>query len=420
MKKIFLLLFITTLFYSCSKDADDTPSEFQDFTVILNVDPNHRFSQYHIGTHAFLSDESGTILDSGELIMGETTTLSFSGNPSMHYDLSYMRYDNVIPLSFETYSLVTYTNIEQGTYNLGPSPVFENTDDEIYIYLTHTGYPCEVVVSPAGRGTFGPENGGYYNWQANLVGSPTSDFYMAFKSPNDQLNRYLWLEDVAEGSVFNIDYTTLPEIQNVVNTQIPSNDYSYFSVAGLKNDDVNNIHHTIALGNFAGGNSSLLTSAPSNVFDTYLFNANFSNNNITYSKQLLTTTIPELINTPALDFTVNNPSPQNFNMSITGEATIYGVIYRGGNTDESVLFSHSIYGEVAPEVSFSKEILRKNIQLNYPDLVGFETLPLGSVSLTYNSLLNSYEEVLKYYIARKQYEISEVNGFLETISKQFD
>lgn len=420
MKKMFLLIALATLISSCSKDADDTDAGLQDFTVILNVDPNHRFSQNHVSTRAFLSDENGTILASGQLLKGETTTLSFSGDPSKNYDLSYMRYDNVIQLNFETYSLVTYTNIEQGTYDLGPSRLFENTNDEIYIYLTNTGYPCESIVSPAGRGSFGPENGGYYNWQANLEGSPTSDFYMAFKSPNDQFDRYLWLEDVAEGSVFNIDYNTLPEIPNTVNTQIPSNDYSYFSVLGLKNNDVHNIHHNVALGNFAGGNSSLPISVPPNVFDNYLFNVNYSIGNISYSKQSLATAIPEIIKTPELNFTVNNPSPQNFNMNITGEATIYGVTYRVGNADETLFLSHSIYGEAVQEVSFSKENLRKNIQQTYPDLVVFETIPLGTVSLTYHSVLNSYEEILKTYISRKGYEVSEINGFYDQISKQFD
>lgn len=420
MKRIFFLLTFQVIFFSCSKDADDTDNELQDFTVTLNVDANHRFSRFHESIFAFLSDENGTILDSGELRLGETTTLSFSGATSVQYDLSYMRYDNIVDLGIKTYTLVTFTNIEQGTYDIGPTPLLENTNDEIYIYLTNTGYPCEVVASPAGRGTFGPENGGYYNWQANLEGSPTSDFYMAFKSPNDQFNRYLWLEDVDEGSVFNIDYNSLPAITNTVNTQIPSNDYSNFSVEGLSNDDENNIRHSIALGNFAGGNPSLSTSVPSNVFDYFLFNVHFKNDNTGYSKQLRTTTIPGEINTPTLNFAVNNPSSQNFNMTTTGDATIYDVIYRAGNIDETLFFSHTIYGEVLPEVTFSKQVLRQNVQQAYPVLVEFQTLPLGDVTLTYYSQTNSYTDILKYKIQGDYYEIPATNGFIDRISKQFD
>src|SRR5690606_37130106 len=157
--------------------------------------------------------------------------------------------------------------------------------------------------------------------------------------PIDQFERYFWQRDISEGSVFNIDYNSLPAITNIINTQIPSNDYSYFSVEGLRNDDENNIHHPIALGNFAGGNTSLSTSAPSNVFDDFLFSVHFRNDNTGYSKQLRTTSIPEQINAPTLNFTVNNQSQQNFNMATTGQATIYDVTYRAGNTDETLFYS---------------------------------------------------------------------------------
>src|SRR5690606_9377519 len=163
----------------------------------------------------------------------------------------------------------------------------------------------------------------------------------------------------------------------------------------------------------------LSTSAPSNVFDDFLFSVHFRNDNTGYSKQLRTTSIPEQINAPTLNFTVNNQSQQNFNMATTGEATIYDVTYRAGNTDETLFYSHSIYGEVLPEVIFSKENLRLNIQQAYPDLVEFVTLPLGDVNLTYYSQ-NSYIDILKYKIQGDYYEIPETNGFIDAISKQFD
>lgn len=420
MKKICFLLVLLATLYSCSKDSDDRDSGLQDFTIILNVDTNHNFGRFNESTRAFLSDENGTILDSDDLKIGQSTTLSFSGDPSMHYDLSYMVYNNITDLGIKSYSLVTFTNIEAGTYNIGPSLSIENSQDEISLKLNNTGYPFEVKSSLSWQGGGAPENGGYFNFSSNLAVSPTSDFYASFKSPNDQFDRYYWGESIPEGSVFNIDYTTLPEITNIVNTQIPSNNFSYFSVEGLKNNDVNTIHHSIAYGNFAGGNTSLSTSVPPNIFDNYIFNVHYNTNYIGYSKQMLTTTIPEEINTPTLDFTVNNPSPQNFNMSTTGEATVYTVTFRAENIDETVFLGQSIYGEVTPEISFSKENLRMNIQQTYQDLSGFETLSLGSAALFYYSLTNSYKDILKYEIEGKRYEIPAVNGFIDGFSKQFD
>jgi hypothetical protein len=331
-----------------------------------------------------------------------------------------MRYD-ITDLGREVYSLVTFTNIEAGTYYIeGPSTFYENSNDEITLKLYNTGYPFEVTSGLNWEGAGGPENGGYFNFSSNLVVSPTSDFYASFKSPNDQFDRYYWGEDILEGSVFNIDYGTLPEITNIVNTQIPSNNFFYFSVEGLRNNDVNNIRHSIAYENSSEGNTSLSTSVPPNIFDNYLFNVYYNTNNIGYSKEMFTSTIPDQINTPTINLTINNPSPQNFNMSTTGEATIYNVTFRAENSDDTVFFVQKIYGEVTPEVSFSKENLRMNIQQSYQGLSWLETISLGSAGLVYYSLTNSYKDILKNEIKGKRYKIPAVNGFIDSFSKQFN
>jgi len=415
MKKIFFLLVLSLILFSCSKNAD----EIQDFTVHLNVDRFNNFGNDNISIRAFLSDENGTILANGELKKGQLTTLSFSKDPSAHFDLSYMRYDVNTDLGTELYSLVTFTDIEAGTYYLSTSSFYGNSYDEISLKLNNTGYPLEVISTPSWEGDSGQQNGGYFNFNSNLVGSPTSDFYASFKSPNDQFVRYYWGESIPQGSVFNIDYTTLPEITNPINTQVPSSNFSYFSVEGIKNNDVNNIHHSIAYGNFAEGNTSISTSVPPNIFDKYLFNLNYSTNNIWYSKKLLTNTIPEEINIPEFDFTINNPSPQKFNMSTTGEATIYKIGFKSENNNGRDFLFHSVYGEVAPEVSFSKENLRINILQTYQELTGFETSTLDTAALVYYSLTNAYKDILKYEITGKRYEIPAINGFIDGYSKRF-
>ncbi len=418
MKKICFLLVLSLIFFSCSKDEDE--DQTQNFTVHLNVDRFYQCGNDNESVRAFLSDENGTILDSGDLKKGQLTTLSFSKDASVHFDLSYMRYD-ITDLGREVYSLVTFTNIEAGTYYIeGPSTFYESSNDEITLKLYNTGYPFEVTSRLNWEGAGGPENGGYFNFSSNLVVSPTSDFYASFKSPNDQFDRYYWGEDIPEGSVFNIDYGTLPEITNIVNTQIPSNNFFYFSVEGLRNNDVNNIHHSIAYENSSEGNTSLSTSVPPNIFDNYLFNVYYNTNNLGYSKKMFTNTIPEQINTPTINLTINNPSPQNFNMSTTGEATIYNVTFRAENIDDTVFFVQKIYGEVTPEVSFSKENLRMNIQQSYQGLSWLETISLGSAGLVYYSLTNSYKDILKNEIKGKRYEIPAVNGFIDSFSKQFN
>ncbi|AFL81918.1 hypothetical protein Aeqsu_2460 [Aequorivita sublithincola DSM 14238] len=419
MKKIFLLLVLSAVMFSCSKDADDTDSGLQDFTVTINVDPDYHFSKFTKSLTAFLSDQNGTIVASGELQTGQTVTLKFAGAPSAIYDLSYMKYDFLDFVGEDYFSLTTFSAIEQGNYTICARPIIENSNDEIYINIENTGYPCLVTSSTSSSGTYGPENGGYYNFRSNLQDSPKSDFYVSFKSPNDQFDRYFWQRDIPEGTTFNLDYNTLPEVKNIVSVQSPSNTIFNYALEGLPTGQTKNTFQPIREGNYPGGIASLSIPVPTNIFDSYLFRISFGNDNFQYFKDIHSATIPTFTQEPNLSFMVNNESASTFNMTINGDAAMYNVIFRGSDATETVFMSHAIYGEVASEVTFSKENLRINIQQSYPKLSNFETLLLGTVSLTNYSTLSSYKDILKYRIQGKAYEIP-INGLYEGVSKQFD
>ncbi len=420
MKKVLLLLVFSVIVYGCSKDVAEPDPELQDFIVTLNVDPNYRLGEFVESFRAFLSDQDGTILDSAELQVGQASVLSHSGDPSAIYDLSYVRHHNLDLLSGEQfYTLITYTHIDQGEYHLGPSKIIESSNDDIFINLENTGYPCEVTSGTVGIGSFGPDNGGFYKFRGNMAGTPTSDFYISFKSPNDQFERYFWEEDIPEGTVFNGNYNELPEIQNSVNIETSPFKIYNLSLDGLISGDAQNIHHGMRLGNYPEGRTSLSIPMPSDVFDNYLLRLNFGNDDFQYFKNLNTTTIPPIVSAPELGFAVSDPSQSNFRMTTRGNAVIYQVIYRESNPGETVSVSHSINGEVTPEVVFSKENLRMNIQHTYPGLTGFETLHLGSISLMDYSAISSYQDILKYRIEQEAYEIPD-GGFIQGVSKQFD
>lgn len=179
----------------------------------------------------------------------------------------------------------------------------------------------------------------------------------------------------------------MPEIENIVTVQSPSNNIYNYVFEGLVNGQTNNIYHPIREENYPSGMTSLSIPVPTNIFDSYLFRISFGNDNFQYFKDIHATTIPTSIATPEISFVVNDPSASNFNMTTKGDATLYNVIFRGSNSSETVFMSHSIYGEVAPKITFSKENLRINIQQSYPKLIDFETLPLGVVLLSrYNTL----------------------------------
>ncbi|MCB0467953.1 MAG: hypothetical protein KDC64_07060 [Aequorivita sp.] len=417
MKKSLLYLFLIGLVLGCSKDADNPDQPEQDFTVILDVDQDHSFGRHTVSASAFLSNQNGDILVSGELHSGQTTILTANVDPSLFYDLTYVIHDNNEDLNESTYRLVTFSAVQQGSYTLGPTEELENSYDEIFLNFANTGYPCEIVASNSGRGTFGPQNGGYLNWQSNLVDSPTSNFYMALKSPNDLFGRYIWLEDVAEGSSFNLDYMALPQIQDTLRIDIPDNENIGFQLCGMVGSSQN--QHPLAYGNLVNGASSLFVAVPQDIFNQYVLELQYRNGNDTNFFTSKTSAIPSVVQPSELNILVNDPSPQNFKMQLEGDGILYNVIFGNANASGTLFVFHSIYGQAASEVTFSKENLRLNIQQQYPDLSQMETVLAERASISSYSELNGYNDILNYLISREDYGGSNMNGSIEVLTKEF-
>lgn len=418
MKYSFYFL-LSVFLIGCSNNSDDATPETQEFTITINVDPSH-YGGFFMSAKAFISDENGEIITDGELLPGQSTTLNAITDPSQSYDLSIMLYRYLDFVDEKFYGITTFTDIEPGTFELGAGPISEDSADEIYINLTNAGYPCEITSGTTGHAPFGPENGGFVNYRGNLVGSPSSDFYISFKSPNDQFGRYFWEEDIMEGTIFNIDYPSLPEIQSIIDIQLPSNNHATFKLQGLVNNDPDNIHHSIAQGNYIDGMNALSVPVPVGVFDYYLFATTFGTDDSGYSKILFTANIPDEITTPSLGFTVIDQSLGNFNMETEGEAILYSAIFRTSTTNPAISIAHSVYGPVSPTVSFSKENLWLNIRAYYPDLSSFSTLPLGNVSIRNHSEISSYHDISKKIIERKTIEPTQPEEYMESYSQEFD
>jgi hypothetical protein len=106
-------------------------------------------------------------------------------------------------------------------------------------------------------------------------------------------------------------------------------------------------------------------------------------------------------------------------MNLVGDGILYKVSFTNINASGSIFVGHFIYGEAAPEVSFSKENLRLNVQAEYPDLSQFATVVLRDAAVTRYSALNSYNDILMYQIERERFKVSDINGFVEEITKDF-
>ncbi|MCB0453014.1 MAG: hypothetical protein KDC94_09040, partial [Aequorivita sp.] len=198
---------------------------------------------------------------------------------------------------------------------------------------------------------------------------------------------------------------------------IPDNENIGFQLCGMVGSSQN--QHPLAYGNLVNGASTLFVAVPQDIFNQYVLELQYRNGNDTNFFTSKTSAIPSVVQPSELNILVNDPSPQNFKMQLEGDGILYNVIFGNANASGTLFVFHSIYGQAASEVTFSKENLRLNIQQQYPDLSQMETVLAERASISSYSELNGYNDILNYLISREDYGGSNMNGSIEVLTKEF-
>ncbi|RMA64864.1 hypothetical protein [Ulvibacter antarcticus] len=418
MKKSIPLLFLAVFLVQCSKDKDDVHEQLQDFTLTLNYEAGHEIGDTeHVQARAFLSDQSGNIVNEAEINVGPPTVLNAQIDPSEILDLTIV-YEVLASGDVKFIDLLTYKDVVQETYNL-EKRVHDFTNDGFYLNMTNTGSSCDWENIPPGAFECGTENGGYLNYRSNLPVSPISDYFISFKRLGDSVFKYFWQEDVQEGSVFNVDYSTLPEISNLESITLPDNDGGSFILNGFLDTSLHDITQQISYQFSNTSIGTLTVPVPLNLFDMYKIRMRYSLGDYSYTKTENRVDIPSSLEAPSFDFAVVNPNLDQFSMTTTGVADWYLASTFYSSNANGLHSTHLIYGEAAPEITFSIENLRLNIQSFFPNLALVPSYPLDAISLFNYSSINAYEDILRYKIERKSYVPSSVNEYSEGVTRDY-
>lgn len=397
MKRIILLLLVSIILIQCSKGGDDQELNEEQgtetFLFSINVIGN-LFKETTTG-HLYLSDANGDIIVDGALINNQETYLSAVFDINDVYDATLIY--KVLTQGQTYYLTSTYEDVNPNTYNINEIEGLNPNQDRINLDLSNTGFPLEVISHSGSYISDGnPDNGGTFNFDSLLPASP-GDYYAAFKSPDDNLPRYFWMENVNGNTNLNIDFTSLPFVNTSIITQFPTNESLSVNVHGFKNDDNNNIHHTVHFKGYQNGSNSDITLVPDNLFDYYGFHSNFNINNTTYYYSKKSQDIIQNISLPNFDLTINTNSINNFSMNTSGNYDVFNVIYSLSNIDDYVFVQYYIYGKSSSVVSFSKSNLFNQIFSEIPE-VSIDDLLFHSASIESNSNFNNYDNYLIHSI----------------------
>ncbi|MCW5519601.1 hypothetical protein J1N09_07115 [Aureitalea sp. L0-47] len=396
MKKLLYLSLLAVLILQCSEDEtpnpgpDPDPDPVNTATYLLSLDENF-LDEVASGT-LYISNSQGEIIGQAPLANSQQASVEIDFDPNEEYDATvYVELNNT---TINLYQLFTYINVPPGSYT-APGLINSGVNiPTITINVTNIGGSLTVLNSSTSTNV-SINGAGDYVITGNMLTAP-GDYYVSVQKSGEQFPRYIWIENVPGNSTVDVDFNSLPLLDNTTDVAVPANTSSSFSVYGILNDDlsgVNQILHCVQKdANNNGTASSYEAYLPQNVFDKYRYDIGYglSNDGVAYRYSTISAATPSSIPSVNLGFTLNNGSISNFSMATQGNYDHFQVRFDFQNIPQGVVVFHTFYGAASQNINFSKANLFDNIFANQSNI---SSGMFGS-SLTYS--LKNYSQFNGY------------------------
>lgn len=405
MKKLTLLVF-AILFISCSDDAmetispeiviDDVVDEDDDLSeedvelLTINIQIEDGFLNGFDMGNVYLSNDLGEIIEEKEIVINSTISIEIEKLPNVKYDLTIKKEStNYIDID-------TFTNISSSDYLLKSKRIFQNSED-INVTMNNTGFPWEKINSGTGVFSLNAMNGGSVEWNTNL-NLFQGTLYLVGLSPNEIQPRYLFAQDVLSGSNFEVDYLTLPFVENSVQIEFPSGaDYTKINLKGFKT--YNNLREMKNVDDTELSNDTYFF--PNNIFDNYELNALLIFNGESQRQFEITNYgIPtsESFELPSFEASLISSQLSDFELKTNSEYDFSTVTYSFFNLDISLQVSYEIHSDATNQLTFSKNVLIDNILNSTENISSSELKYISVVLLRNNELSGNYNEGIEAVI----------------------
>ncbi|WP_143473295.1 hypothetical protein [Flavilitoribacter nigricans] len=270
-RSILALLVLITCTHCVQKDPVSTGPEV---LLSINVPEDYHRTQegYADRSFAYITDETGTVIDAGELLDG--TLLKLSGNYDhanrpMHAHIVRVYYRFQGSHRSERYTVDSYSDIEPDTWDLERRPLPNR--QELNLKFINTGGEIEQNEHFVDSNTYGSgsesdgDNGTYF--RTILVDEFPEDVYIAFKRKNESGVRYFW-QRVSGPESQEINSLDLPLIEKPVSISVPPAAGGYVAAYGYKADAPAQ-EKEVFYHHLEGGANSVSPFVPAGVFDYF-------------------------------------------------------------------------------------------------------------------------------------------------------
>jgi hypothetical protein len=419
MKK--LLVFCLTLFFiSCSSDSTEPEPEIDQQTddeVVVEEEHEENqtepfsFSVLIKGNYLnenfngtlFLSNENGEIILKRELLNNFNNNISIEIASNKLYDISILLERNT---QFNTESEIhTFTNVSSGEYVID-SMEKNGNGDTFNLFLSNTGFEggsprLEIVNFSSSGGRHSSSNGGTYEADIELENYP-SNFYGVYIGSTETLPRYFHKNLIERNNNFEIDFQTMPFVENKINYIFPPEPssgqaeiYGFYEGNGSRKKE---------LVYYPTGTTPFELYYPDNIFDNFLTYGFFRKltDGIDYEFHFYGKPINQEYSFPLFEAEKVDASLENFLFeSLSIHHFNVARFSKNGATINDDDYKFYIYGVGDTERSFSKRNLLEQILSESEVIV--DEIEFRDFKLVNNSFLEGdYPEFIQSIIGNRQ------------------
>lgn len=397
------MLLCSILLLGCSKDEDpEVLPEVEESKSLLSVrlapnyfpdDPDVEFSGA-----AYLTNEAGEVISSGELKNASTTELQEVYDLTTEkLNLSFIK--KVVHPRGTSYRIRTYTDVNPYEFSF-ENPLGKAWLDKATVQIHNTGsglehfiynYPSYSASTPKNEATF----------EIRLRQDPDHLFFTLQKETED-FRRYFLEKNVSPGTEISVDFQDLPPITRDLTIDLPENNSFSAFIGGAESTAPNNFYAGIAEVRAKDGLTSHSFAIPEDLFQRYILRMIFERDQKKYTLDEKTTSIKESYDFPDWDLQSSSAGTE-YSFTSTTAADYYKAVFHYVPSDQPYDIVWTVTGRKTNEMNFSLPELQEFIAQDISNF-SLEDLSLKSGALIRIEGVSNYKD---FIMAQEDYFSSE-------------
>lgn len=312
--KLYAFLLAVVLIQSCGSDDSSDLIESQ---LTINF-PEDYLPGSQIG-HAYLTDESGTLISDSPIQNGLSVVLSANFDaPDKRFDLTILRELTYLD-GFNSKALTTYINVKPAEIDL---KLIQATqfNGEATVTIQNTGTAIDDICCFSGNGTISANEA-----ELRISLREGNDIYLVLQNENESFKRYYLERGVANNYSTTLDYTDLSILDEPFGITIPASDRFLSKIEGNFIDNPNQEEFILSsLSNNAPEGEEIANHyIPENTFNISKVENNVTIGSATYRIVESTNTIPQAVLLPDFDLNITNTEIGTFTGTASGSFDYY-------------------------------------------------------------------------------------------------